>query len=214
MKYYVRTTGERTLHKSFNQIEYELIVDKDKKIREIFGQQLLQINDDCVLLEDDIILCRNFKQRIEQVISKFKDQIINFFTYPTFYFTSSFADNFYYNQCTYFPKEIIRMLAEEINKRELDGLRETPEKAIQAVLLEKKIQHYRYRPCLVQHIDLDSVIGHEREVKFLLRRSPYFIDYLDDLNIPYDQAGTEDNWIMLFNYMRNHIKQLKEEYQK
>lgn len=31
LKYYVRTTGERVLDESYNQIKYELLIDKEHK---------------------------------------------------------------------------------------------------------------------------------------------------------------------------------------
>ena len=40
MKYYVRTTGERTLDDSYSQIEYELLLDKEHKPIESFMKQL------------------------------------------------------------------------------------------------------------------------------------------------------------------------------
>ena len=46
-------------------------------------------------------------------------------------------------------------------------------------------QHYCYRPCLVQHIDDRSLIGNNLRND---RRTPYFIDYLEDLDITYEEA--------------------------
>ena len=71
LKFYVRTTLERQLDSSYSQIEYELLVDTEHKPIESFIEQLEQISEyDSVLLEDDLILCKDFKNRIEEVINK------------------------------------------------------------------------------------------------------------------------------------------------
>ena len=80
LKFYVRTTLERQLDSSYSQIEYELLVDTEHKPIESFIEQLEQISEyDSVLLEDDLILCKEFKNRIEEVINKYPNKIINFF---------------------------------------------------------------------------------------------------------------------------------------
>ena len=62
MKYYVRTTLDRKLDKTYSQIDYEFLVDKEHKPIDSFIKQLEIISEyDAVLLEDDLILCNNFK---------------------------------------------------------------------------------------------------------------------------------------------------------
>ena len=69
IKFFVRTTEERALDESFSQIKYELLVDKEHKPIDSFIKQLKMIDDyDAVLLEDDVILCKEFKRAIEKVI--------------------------------------------------------------------------------------------------------------------------------------------------
>ena len=83
IKFYVRTTGDRILHESYNQIKYELLIDKERKPVDSFIKQLEIISDDdAVLLEDDLILCNNFEEEIIKVISENPKTIINFFCYP------------------------------------------------------------------------------------------------------------------------------------
>ena len=56
MRYYIRTTGERTIDESFSQIKYELLVDKEHNARKSFVEQLeylATLDEDVVLLEDD-----------------------------------------------------------------------------------------------------------------------------------------------------------------
>ena len=107
MKYYVRTTLERTLDSSYNQIEYTLLIDKEHKPVESFFNQLEIISDDnAVLLEDDLVLCNNFKEVIEEMISKHPNDIINFFQEPYDFYTSHYTRKFNWNQCTYYPKGV------------------------------------------------------------------------------------------------------------
>ena len=107
MTYYIRTTLDRMLDKSYQQIPYKLIIDKEYKPIDSFINALYEISDDnAVLLEDDLILCQNFKIEIEKVIDKYPDRIINFFMFPTFYFKTYEAKRIVFNQCTYYPKGV------------------------------------------------------------------------------------------------------------
>ena len=190
--YWVRTCGDRVLHPSFKQIDYKLLVDANRQFINIFPAQLQQAasgqsDGGIVLMEDDIILCKNFKERIEAVINERPDEIINFFTFPMDLFHSGEVEGkdqvnyFCYNQCTYIPLTYIPIFIQEINKI-LAGPRPkrcTPETTMKATIQSLNIPHYRYRPCLVQHIDDKSLIGNNVRCD---RRSPYFIDYIDELN--------------------------------
>ena len=60
-----------------------------------------------------------------------------------------------------------------------------------------------YRPCLVQHIDKDTLI---QEYKCGNRRTPYFIDYLEELNIPYEEACEPENKQRLIDLMNEKFK--------
>jgi len=182
--YFVRTTGDRELDNSYSQIEYELLIDKEHKPLASFIKQLEYISDyDAVLLEDDCILCKDFKKRIEEIINQYPNKIINFFTSPKDYFTTIEDQRFCYNQCTYYPKGV----AKEIAKI----MAQYPNFTLGYDVLEARaikqlgLTVVRYRPCLVQHLDNDTFISkftnHER-------RTPFFIDYLDELGINYEQA--------------------------
>ena len=190
IKYVVRTIPERKLDKTYSQINFELFIDKKHNAWESFVEALEKYADyDLVLLEDDCILCRNFKQRIEDVIAKFPHNIINFYTLPQSYFTTRFSDHFNYNQCTYFPKgstkEIIKIMKQDrdINREKYSYERsyESYEISLREALKKLKIAHLQYRPCLVQHNDHNSTLSLSREARI----TPYFIDYLDDLGLEY-----------------------------
>lgn len=195
IKYYVRTTLERTLDVSYNQISYELLIDKEHNPVGSFIKQLEFLNDDGgVLLEDDLILCKDFKKRIENIIKKYPNRIINFFTFPNIFFETRDYQKFLWNQCTYYPKNITKKLASCMQelKKEITG--KIQYDILESLALQKlNLKHIQYRPCLVQHLDGRSLIGNRESG----RMSPYFIDYLEELRITYKQASLQNNRIKL-----------------
>lgn len=204
IKYFVRTTLERQLHESFSQVAFSLLIDKEHKIREIFINQLESISDfDVVLLEDDIILCRDFKERIEEVIKHHPDEIVNFFFRPSIYFESEYRA-FAYNQCTYYPSKVLKDIISFFKIHRKPIYVKTPEEIIQYYLRKQQISKvYTYRPSLVQHIDNKSILNkHPVPVP---RRTPYFIDYLEDLNISYEEAQDPEKTQQLIDYMNKQF---------
>lgn len=210
MKYYVRTTLERKLDETYSQIEYELLIDKEHKPVDSFIKQLEIISEeDSVLLEDDLILCKNFKERIESVIKQFPDKIINFFTFPARYFKAGESQNFLFNQCTYYPKGIAKQLAKVMNVKENKEECAKGHNHLQYDVLEDMalkimgLTHIRYRPCLVQHLDGKSLIGNRDSGRMTI----YFIDYLDELNISYEEANEQKNVLKLRYKLLNTKKE-------
>lgn len=209
MKYFIRTTNERKLDSSYSQVEYELLIDTNHNAKKSFVEQIEYIStldDDCVILEDDLILCRDFKNRIEKVISEHSDEVINFFFNPNVYFKSGRIGIFFWNQCVYYPKQIIKLMAENLrgmyNKNP-----NMHHDLLEGFLFGRfKIKNYRYRPCLVQHLDFDTLI----QDKPSGRRTPYFIDYLDDLGIKYENALEHRE--ELISYMNKQFEKYKEWY--
>ena len=203
MKYYVRTTGERKLGDSYSQIEYELLIDKDHKPVDSFIKQLELIsNEDSVLLEDDLELCKNFKEEIEKIISEHPNDIINFYTVPNKYFKSEYSNVFVYNQCTYYPKGIGKIVANEMT-----NVRQKYKESAYDTLENKALRNlnilvYNYRPCLVQHLDQFSLITRSR-VLINSRITPYYKDYLDKLNIDYNDENLVSIYLNALNIERN-----------
>lgn len=201
IKYFVRTTNNRVFE---YDLEYHKLVDTDCKPVESFIKQLKYISSwDSVLLEDDLILCEDFKNKIEDAIKQYPDKIINFFTRPNDYFTTHESSIFAYNQCTYYPKGIAAKLAVKME----EGFKKNPRAQYDILennaLRELGIPHVQYRPCLVQHLDNDSLVGN---VAHGLRRSPYFIDYLNELGVNYENAFEIKNRDRLFALLINTKK--------
>lgn len=185
IKYFVRTTLKRNLNASYNQIDYELLIDYHHNCGKAFLEQLECVNDfDSVLLEDDVILCKDFKNRIEKVIAEHPNDIINFFSGPLEYQPEGYSSHrFCWNQCTYFPKGIGKKIVDILRNNNFKT--NSAEANMRFALIELDMNYYIYRPYLVQHIDDGSLMGHNTKHK---RRSPFFIDYLDELGITYDEA--------------------------
>lgn len=185
-----------------------MLIDKEHKLREIFINQLESIsNTDVVLMEDDIILCRDFKNKIENIIEKHPDEIINFYTKPFDYYVDEYK-YCVFNQCTYFPKRVLKGIVEFYNNhKHYINLKLTPEDYVRIYINNRKV--YSPRPCLVQHIDNKSIL--DKHPVPVPRRTPYFIDYLEDLGISYEEAGTEENTERLKDYMNKQFENIEEE---
>lgn len=205
LKFFIRTTGERELDPSIKKElgeNYTLLIDKDHKPVDSFIEQLKLISDyDAILLEDDIILCKNFVIEAQKIIKEWKNHIINFFTFPHEYFTTAFGlFQFVYNQCTYYPKGMGKILAKKMVElrmpyNQYDTLEN---KAMRAL----NIPHLRPRPCLVQHIDKETLIQRGEQ---LPRRCIWFKDYLDELNIDIKEAYTLENQQKLTELMNKYF---------
>lgn len=203
IKYFVRTTEERTFDYDLN---YELLVDKEKKPVESFINQLRYISQyNSVLLEDDLILCENFKDKIEDVIRQYPNDIINFFYNPTSYFTTHYVTKYCWNQCTYYPKDIALKIADEMEKIYNDSPSLQYDVIEDIALYRLGLTHVVYRPCLVQHIDKCSLI--QEHDSHGSRRTIYFEDYLNELGIDYKDAFKTENRKKLQQLLNKKFKQ-------
>ena len=208
MNYFVRTTNDRTLDKSYNQIPYKLIIDKDYQPIDSFIKALYQINDeDSFLLEDDLILCENFIENANKAIDAYPGRIINFFQSPSLYIPIMETYKIQFNQCTFYPKGIPKQIADiMINEPRMDGLKRNMYSLIEKTALEKlNIKVVQYRPSIVQHLDNSTLLFDTPPVGW--RRNMYFVDYLNELGITYDIA--KDYRHELRKIMERHFKDIK-----
>lgn len=193
IKYYVRTTGEREFK---YDLEYETITDAINKPVQAFIEALYKISSsNAVLLEDDLVLCNNFKEEIEKVIEQYPNDIINFFTKPELYFTTHYTDRFDYNQCTYFPKGIATIIADEISKIYNPNAHRSWASLTNRVLQNMRINHLIYRPALVQHKDNLSILQNGANLK---RNTMWYKGYLDEVGCPsMDKAFSKEYYSKL-----------------
>lgn len=202
MKIYVRTTEERVLDDSYKQIKYELLVDNNHQPVQSFIEQLNIISgDDSLLLEDDLILCKDFLINIKKAIEEYPNKIINFFFKPKEYFTTFESEMFSYNQCTYYPKGISKKIATEMLKIRTYNPNMQYDILEYRAMINLSMTNVIYRPCLVQHIDYSSLIQVCKH--YMPRRTPYYIDYINELGIKYEDA---------YRYKRELYKLLNEKF--
>lgn len=191
MKYFVRTMENR---EDRLPDYFEKIVDREGRYVKSYIDALYIISDyDAILVEDDIVLCNNFKKEIEGVIAQYPNTIINFFSNPERYYTTHYTELFGYNQCTYFPKRMAKILADEMMKiyipEEQSKFRQKYGRLLGVSLEKLGIPHLVYRPCLVNHIDGISTY----DGIFNQRNTIYFKDYLDKLGITMEEAYSIEN---------------------
>lgn len=209
IKYYVRTTLERRLDSTYSQVDYELLIDKEHNARKSFVEQLeylATLDDDVVILEDDLILCKDFKYLIEEVINQYKNNIINFFYNPGYYFTTHLSETFNWNQCVYYPNSLLKILAKEMRHQYALYPNVQHDVVEGRALCMLGIPVVNYRPCLVQHLDMNTLI---QGITLNNRRSPYFLDYLNELGISYDDAYTRVNKMKLKELMKEKFRILE-----
>lgn len=174
MKFIVRTVEPRDISTLVDNIP-NLIVVKDVKrdAMDTFFRGLEAAEDDCAVhLEDDIILCSDFYNKITQAINENKQDVIQFFsmrkddlTIGTRYINGS---KFMMNQCFYLPKGMSKDLREWaktavytpdiVNGAGYDIL-------MANYFKEKKIKYLNWCPNLVDHMECKSIIDSRRSSK-------------------------------------------------
>lgn len=205
IKYYVRTTGERVF--DYSPLKYEKLIDNNHNSRKHFIESLNYIKEtDSVLMEDDLILCNNFQEEIEKVINKHPNDVINFFTAPLNFFTSHYSMNFAYNQCTYFPKDIINKIYPIILRESEKSNSIFYGPLVNNALKELGIPHIVQRPALVQHKDTRSILCN---CCGMSRNTIYFKDYIDKLGIRYIDSNKPENVKKLKELLKEDIDKWK-----
>lgn len=172
MQIYVLTNGVRELDKSYNQIDYNLYYDYSNLPHKCYLNLLNQvkdINDDILILEDDLILCKNFLSHIEPVINQYKGMILNFFWEPLRNIKNTTIEQkgFCYTQCVFYPKGMINKFYNDLLEQNFSYA-----KNIRQALEKNNISFVNVRPHYIQHIGDKSLIWDE----LCVRKSKMFID--------------------------------------
>ena len=168
------------------------------------------------MLEDDLVLCKNFEEEIKKAIAQYPNNIIQFFTDPWVYENTHLRSYpFEFNQCTYYPKGV----GEKIANKMKELLPTFPKDQILYSHVENKaltnllIPHIVYRPCLVQHNNQNTILRKDRH-HFEGMETIWFKDYLDILGISHKNAYTPETYIKLLKLKNKHFELLKERYEK
>lgn len=144
--------------------------------------------DGIVILEDDVQLCKRFKERLADVLAGHETEVVSMFESACSKkpLKSEYrnGNRFAWNQCNYYPKGIARTLA---NPDNLEGFikyfyesRNEPwnypiDIYIAWVLGGLNIHYWMSVPFLVQHLDMQSNFPGRPSN----RQSKYFIDDLE-----------------------------------
>lgn len=171
--------------------QLEVVVDTTHNAYNGFFEACRIANDTgAIILEDDVQLCKDFCNRIESIIyDKGTDKVYNFFEKPKSYFKTSYVggSNFMWTQCIYLPPELPMQIASMHDRFKEERPKKWQGQAydclIAYALTKLKTKYWRIRPCLVQHLDFNSIIG-SRPTN---RQTPYFVDCLEEKGVVYDE---------------------------
>lgn len=143
--------------------------------------------DGVVMMEDDVILCENFRERLAKVVAKHQNDVIQFFerALSKTPLTKGYqpGSNFFSCVCYYMPAPLTQLFSDEGMKSDFKkwfAKRDEPwsypiDRYIAYVLGAKKLSYWRESPYLVQHSAMKSTLGN-RSTK---RQSRYFVDDLE-----------------------------------
>jgi len=138
-----------------------------------------------VLLEDDVLLCRDFTARCEAIIAeKGPDQLISFFERPKIELPTALVagSSFMWMQCIYMPPGFPALCSAYYDEfrttrpKRWTGM--ATDSLIAFVLVKEKMRYWRIRPTLVQHLPFPSVIGGGGRPTN--RQTLFFIDDLEE----------------------------------
>ena len=210
MIFLVRHVENRKIHDSYNQVDYKLLVDnKRDPINHFIDSLSVSNGEPFILMEDDLVLCRDFENEVNDAISKYPNDIINFFSNPDYWEPTHYHKRISWNQCTYYPKNVGIQLYKVMSQypKNFDTTHGFYSVVETKALKELGMEIVEYRPHLVQHLDMDTNL-----FKFSshTRRSRFFLDYLKELGISYEDAGKK--YFLLGKQMQKHFKELEKWY--
>ena len=126
------------------------------------------VNDQpAVLLEDDIILTSDFKNKAEAVISQYPEILINFFSLSKKYTKPHFKKGREYcmNQCEYFPAGFGKKVADSYENWDKRGSEPTAYDFLVGYAWGYNKPYLVWCPSLVQHRQVKSIIDPRRSSK-------------------------------------------------
>lgn len=123
-----------------------------------------------IVLEDDVRLCDDWRERIEESIAERPDSVIRFFSQggPGGWRPGS---AYYCNPCSYLPRGAAESLLEWIRSHDTTHLHDLHDHSVGEWLHSRGEDYWTHVPSLVQHESLPSLIDPHRP---LHRESPTF----------------------------------------
>lgn len=168
MIYLIQNVPQRDVSILTDQLPNAIVyLDTKKQPLQSFIKTLeLAKDDNCIYMEDDIILSKDFIQDTEHFIKQNSDYVINFWTLKksikktTLMAPSSFMSNL----CVYIPNKHIKGIIGFYNKG-WDRIKEHPtgmDLLVRDYLMSVKQNYWLYHPSLVQHKKVVSAINPRR----------------------------------------------------
>lgn len=124
-----------------------------------------------VQLEDDIELCDGFLEKIHEAVSKYPDNIINFFSLRKEDYERGepfmvAGSKFMMNQCVYNPAGVGKAIADYYDRWERKIQHPTGYDIMMADWMkENKMRYIQWFPHLVNHLECKSLINPKRSSK-------------------------------------------------
>lgn len=139
--------------------------------------------DGIVMMEDDILLCKNFKCRVESSIQEHENDVIQFFSKPLAKNLERGYKNgkdFSGTVCNYYPKSFCEVLTDKdyiawFRSKKIEPWIYPIDTYISHVLSYTRTKFWMELPFYAQHLALKSSLG-SRSCK---RQTIYFIDDLE-----------------------------------
>ena len=171
-KFIMRTTGDLDLSEYFKAIpSIMMCVDTDHNAMHTFAASLEMAGDaPCVNMEDDIILCSDFVERVNSEIEKRPNDVIQFFSMRKDDLTVGSrwinGSQFMMNQCFYLPAGMSRELRSYMDVWPRYAEHPTGYDILMADFFkERKIKYWNVCPNLVDHKVEKSRINPRRSSK-------------------------------------------------
>lgn len=156
--------------------------------------ELFEIEDEydgIVILEDDVLLCNDFKNKCEAVIEKHIDEVVSMFesalSKSELHSEYRRGGRFAWNQCNYYPKSVCKLLSDEGMMPKFKNYFYTKlnepwnypiDRYIAFVLGYHGLSYWMEVPFLVQHMSIKSNF----KGRPINRQSKYFIDDMENRN--------------------------------
>lgn len=162
--------------------ELEVVVDEAGDAYASFFEACRLLDDTGgVLLEDDVQLCRLFRERVVETLSLVgTTRLVSFFERPKIDLETALVSGskFLWMQCLYLPPGLPMQIAgfydefRTLRPKRAAGM--ATDSLIAYALTRLRQRYWRIRPTLVQHLPFPSAIGGRARN----RQTPYFVDDL------------------------------------
>lgn len=172
MKYIVRTTGERDIGYLQDAIPELIVTTEGSDAMEGFVSALRLAGDSpTVHLEDDLVLCRDFKNRLEAIVAEHPSEVVQLFSMRKDDLTEGTrripGRRFCMGQCFYLPRGMSRDILSyyEAGWKRIQEHPTGLDLMVADYLGDNRISYLNIVPNLVDHQPVKSLINPHRSTK-------------------------------------------------